>query len=277
MAAIIRQWTSLIRSRLGIGVILIVLALFIHYSQLGRPIENALVRMIAPIQARLFAASEDRADTAARQNDLENLSHEELIEQHIQLQEQVQDLQVENVYLQTVVQEAKLLETQQAFLKESSFSAVPARVISRSTEALSQTIVVNAGSVAGVQEGMPVIFGDGILIGTVDTVADYYSTVLLVTSFDSRVSAQLQNTSQSPGVVRGAHNLSLQMEFIPQLDAFEVGDGVSTNGADQLIPNNLILGVVEEVVSEPGSLFQEAQIAPAFRPSELHIVSIILP
>jgi cell shape-determining protein MreC len=87
----------------------------------------------------------------------------------------------------------------------------------------------------------------------------------------------VQNTTQSAGVVRGEHNLSLLMEFIPQVDTVTVGDTVVTNGADPFIPQGLVIGRVQEVFNEQGDLFQEASLTPLYTSADVFIVSVFLP
>lgn len=249
--------------------------LFLHYSRLGAPIEGLLQQAIQPIQTRLYSAS--MSTQSAASTDLSSLTRDQLIARINDLILQNDQSSVRIAQLQSLVDDSKLLEEQVAFLQERSFHSVTARVTSRSTEQLSQSLMINKGSADGLQEGLPVITDQGVLIGTLRNVTDHSSEVLLLTSFDSRISSRVQNEAQSPGVVRGEHNLSLFMEYIPQIDVVAVGDMVVTNGADSLIPQGLVVGRVQEVFNAQGDLFQQASLAPVFSTTEVFIVSVLLP
>jgi len=211
------------------------------------------------------------------QRDLATLSREELLERVRTLSSQNTDFTVKIAQLQQLVDASEVLQKQGAFLKDHSYQAVTAQVTSRSTEQLSQSLMINKGELDGLKAGMPVIAEEGVLVGTLRTVQPHSSEVLLLTSYDSRVSARLQNQVQSPGVVRGEHNLSLFMEYIPQIDTVAVGDMVVTNGADELIPQGLVVGRVQEVFNEQGDLFQQASLTPVYSAKNIFIVSVLLP
>ncbi|HLD21527.1 MAG TPA: rod shape-determining protein MreC, partial [Patescibacteria group bacterium] len=163
------------------------------------------------------------------------------------------------------------------FLNEHSFRAITARVTSRSTEHISEGIVINKGSKDGLQPGLPAIVKNGIIIGVIQEVQDYSSEILLITSASSQLNGSIQNESHSPGIIQGAYNLSVQMNFIPQSDALSADQFVFTNGLDPFIPEGLVIGQIKQISNEPGSLFQQASVAPLFQPFEISILSILLP
>lgn len=259
-----------------ISPVLVLVLVFSHYSHLTRPFENVLIRIVQPAQSSLFLASQQSIKAMEDAGKVRNLSPEELLEQQTIFEDKMRNLMVENAHLKTLVEETELLEQQVSFLEERSYQAVTARITSRSTESISQTITINAGTAQGLQKGFPVIIENGILIGTINTASDFSSEVLLLTSFASQVNSFVQNESQSPGIIKGEHNLSLYMDFIPQLDAIAPGQSVLTSGIDPHIPKGLVIGQIQEVINEPGSLFQKAIVEPFFDSSELSIVSIIV-
>lgn len=271
------KWQTIRSSRIVLFIILAIGLPILHFTTILRPLENIFIRAVQPVQAYIYTKLNIAVDSNAEKNELEQLSPDELVKKNIELQDQIDNLTVENAHLKTVVEESSLLESQLQFLEDRSFTAVTARVSSRSTDSVSQSLIINKGSADGLQVGAPVIIDNGVLIGTVYAVQDHSSTVLLTISFDSRISASIQNATQSAGIVSGSHNLSLVMEYIPQFDAIAVDDPVFTNGTDEHIPEGLVIGRIQEVHTEPGSLFQEASVEPLYRPSEISIISVILP
>lgn len=269
-----RQLTALFAWRV-IAATLVVFAL--HYSGIIAPLENVLVRTIAPAQHWLFSIAQRQQDAAQEEHETADLSREDLIARITELEESNQNLTLENAYLQTVVEETTLLEEQVNFLKQRKLNGISARVTSRTTDTLSQTIMIDAGTVAGIQVGNPVIIDNGVLVGTVVDVSEYSAQVLLITSPDSQVSAAVRNEQSSPGIVSGSLNVSLQMDFIPQLDDVVTEQAVFTSGVEDRVPANLLVGTIEEVIDEPGSVFQQAYVDPVFRATELSIVTVVLP
>lgn len=256
---------------------LLIALVFLHYTHILTPLENLLTRLIQPIQSRVYAATQPHTLIAATDASVEDLSKQELITEYKTLEERTQQLLIENTRLRTVIEESELLKEQIAFLEEHQFRYVNARITSVSTENISPTVIINKGASEGAILGLPVVISNGVLIGIITDVQDYSSEVRLVTNVDSRVSALLQNQAQSPGIVKGEHNLSLVMDFVPQLDIVSVYDSVFTSGADPLIPQGLLIGQVQEVKKEPSSLFQQAILKPFFHQTEISIVSFILP
>lgn len=246
---------------------------FLHYTGLLSPAENLALRIIQPFQAFAFEATTQPQS----KDELESLSHDELVDRNLKLQDTIQNLKVENAHLRTVTEEAELLETQIAFLQDRSYEARTAKVITRSSEGLSRSIILNKGTTEGIKEGYPVITESGILVGTIKTADEYRSQVELVTSYDALTSGLIQNAEKSPGVLRGSHNLGMEMDLIPEGHAVSVGQVVVTSGSDTSIPRGLIVGEIESVHAAPGAVFQQAQVRPLFSPEGTFIVSVIIP
>lgn len=244
-----------------------------HYVGVLAPLEHLSALVVLPFQAQAYEATIEPLSRDA----LSNMDHAELVDDYLALQDALQNAKVENAHLRTLTEEVELLDEQVQFLEKRSFEARTAKVVTRSSDGLSRSIVLNRGAADGVAVGYPVISGDGILVGTVHSVDDVTSIVQLTTSYDAIIAGSLQNKDRSPGILRGSHNLGLEMEYIPQGHKVAVGDMVITNGSDPLIPRGLILGEVEQTNAISGSVFQSAQVRPLYEAEDTFIVSIILP
>lgn len=254
-------WRQKYTSKIWFIPVVVTVLIILHLTGIAKPFERLATVILHPIQTRLYSWSQERQPQPA----------------NAELEQRIQALVVENAQLKTQFEDVTLLKEQLDFLNEKPYHAIQARVTSKSTENLSQTIVINRGAAEGVQIGYPAIIKNGVLIGTIQSVQDHSAEVLLITSFDSRISAAIQNEKQSPGIVQGAYNLSLEMNFIPQLDAVSKDQTVLTTGADPFIPAGLVIGQVETVVNEPGSLFQKASLKSFFTPADISILSILTP
>lgn len=267
------------RPRTIISTILIVAVALIIGRAVGLTgfIEQTAIRLMQPVQVAVYRLTNQVIVPDEAFQDLSALEKTELIALAEELRDENEQLTIRATQLQSVVDQSGLLQEQIDFLSDRSLQAVPARITSRSTEQLAQSVVINKGRADGIQEGQPVVVGNGILIGTINEVQATQSIVQLVTSTSSRISARVQNEQGSIGIATGSFNLTLQLEFVPELDQLETGQTVLTSGADEAIPEGLIIGTIEEVISQPGTLFQEAALQPFFTVNEVSIVSVISP
>ena len=122
---------------------------------------------------------------------------------------------------------------------------------------------------------MPLITDQGIMVGKIFKVYPSSSEAILINDSLSRVSAMVQNETNTQGVVVGEHGLSLTMELIPQNEEIKVDDFVITAGIEPTIPRGLVIGQVSRVVAEPNSLFQTVRVRPLVRADSLTVVSIL--
>lgn len=257
-------------------VALLPLLLFAHYSRVAQPFEYIILRVLTSLQTPITAAVGLPSTPTFGQQPSQAAANI-VTDREATLADQVQNLIVENAHLQTLVEEAQLLEEERAFLESRALQGVPARVTTRTTEGLSQAVIINRGTHNGLSVGLPVITNSGVLIGTITRCASNTSTVLLITSHSSRINAAVQNTLHSPGIIQGAFNISLQMQYIPQSDPLAPGDVVVTSGNDPSVPEGLVIGSIEETHSEPGAIFQRANVQPFFEAAQLSVVSVLLP
>lgn len=241
--------------------------LVLHYIGILRPIESVMMSVMQPVQGWLFQSS---VGLSSNENDQQNV--EQLTEQQ---QKEIYALQVENARLKAIVQQSQVLGDQLAFLQQAELRSVQAKITSKSTDKLAHTVMINRGTNDGIEKGDAVIIENGILVGVVHDVQATASSVLLLTSFNAKISATVQNAQQSPGIVQGDHNISLRLTFVPQTDTLAVGDTIVSSGNDEHIPPDLVIGSIQEIFQQPGSLFQEASLTPLFDLSQLSIVSVI--
>src|SRR3989339_93572 len=162
------------------------------------------------------------------------------------------------------------------FLERNDLSFLGAEVISKSSDALRNTIVINRGSKDGVAMNMPVITGGGFYIGKIRKVELNSSVVQLINDQYSKIAATVLNNNKSIGVVEGGFGLSLQMNFIPQNEDILVGNDVITSGLEAEIPYGLILGRVDIVEKEPYQPFQKAILSPYIDLNKIRTVSVLL-
>jgi len=122
---------------------------------------------------------------------------------------------------------------------------------------------LNVGSSQGIEKGMPVITGDGLL-GLVKAVDSNTSNVLLLTAPSQKLGAIVINRNPPPaGLLRGNGGDGFVMEFQDPKVPVDSGDLVTTAGFSEKIPRGLPIGriLVKESDVEFGVL--RAQVFPA--------------
>lgn len=238
-------------------------------SGMLRPVVTVLMAPLRPIAGLVT----DGMDAATSPGD-RSASAAELRERNRLLERTIAELQVEIVRLREIESDYYRLAGLVDYAADRpDQNLIAADVIARDTSSYLRWIVVNRGARDGIQVGDPVISDLG-LVGRVEDVAANAAWVILVIDPNSTVNARLQG-SRAEGTVFGQLQGGLEMGFIPQDAAVEVGDLVVTSGLGGAFPANIVIGVVTSVRSQPAELFQQAEVRPVVDFGNLEIVAVI--
>jgi rod shape-determining protein MreC len=175
---------------------------------------------------------------------------------------QLEQLQVENSKLRTLVAENAALKTALEFKEEVTERAILARVIAESTDVTNSGLVIDRGADDGLALDQPVIVDDGVIIGKIRSVHRNSATVQLLTDSMSRLAVSIQGGSGTSGLLNGDRGLSMNISLIPQDEIVSPGDMVVTSGLEGGIRRGLIVGLVEKVHKDSQEPFQTATVAP---------------
>ena len=118
----------------------------------------------------------------------------------------------------------KLLYLQSTY----NLKSTPALIIGQSSDAWSDTVTIDKGSLDGISVNMPVTNSTGV-IGQVIEVAPNASTVRLLTDEGSGVSAMIQDT-RAQGMVQGQPDGTLRMDYVSVDADVKEGDIIITSG-----------------------------------------------
>jgi rod shape-determining protein MreC len=189
----------------------------------------------------------------------------------------LEESRLENQRLQSLVN----------FAQSSKLKALGAHVIGRPTQ-WDRVITLDRGTADGVREGMPVVgplgaapaaateaSAAGGLIGQTVDVTAHSAKVRLITDQGSGVAAMVQG-SRAEGVVHGAIDGGLSLDFISHETTVKAGDVVITSGMGGIYPKGLLVGEVTKVVNQPSSLYQEIGLASSARLGGLEEVLILV-
>ncbi len=137
--------------------------------------------------------------------------------------------------------------------------------------------LIKGGQEEGVEEGMPVIRGEGILVGEVIKTEKDFSYFRLITDNNTKLLAEINKEKDEPilGIIEGDFQLTLKMNFIPLDKDVEVGDVVVTAGENKKIPEGLIIGKVTAVFQKDNDIFQTAQVVPYQPLDRIRFITIL--
>jgi rod shape-determining protein MreC len=184
---------------------------------------------------------------------------QDLRQRNADLEEALAQFQTELVELREIASDYERLTELLGYTTATTNQVfVTADVINVDQTGLRRTITINQGARDGVEIGMPVVTGQG-LIGRIMDVSANAARVLLITDRDSAVSARLQS-SRVQGSVRGQLSGNLRMTMIPLGDVIQVGDLVMTSGLGGNFPPDIVIGVVTSIRQFEFELFQEAEV-----------------
>lgn len=130
------------------------------------------------------------------------------------------------------------------FKSEPGVSYISARVIADTGGAFVRSLVITAGKLDGVREGMAAMTGDG-LIGRVVEIGDWSSRVLLITDLNSRIPVTIAGSGDR-AVLAGDNSTEPKLLYLPPDTSVASGAHVMTSGHGGVFPPNLPVGVVKE-------------------------------
>jgi len=177
--------------------------------------------------------------------------------------------------LREIEQENSRLKSLLGFKQKSPLHLVSSRVIARSPDSWSSSVIIDKGKYSGIRRGMAVINTRG-LVGRVVEVADNNSKILLVNDPSQGISSIVQRSRQE-GLVSGSLGSNLIMRYLPDDAQIAVGDIIITSELSQVYPKGLLVGRVINIGKEFSGLSRYAVIKPAVELSNIEEVLVIIP
>ena len=159
--------------------------------------------------------------------------------------------------------------------KETTTSKIlAAEVISVDPSSWFKAVIIDKGSLDGVERGLPVVIRQGIA-GQVIDVSSRYSKVMLIIDRNSSVDALVQRT-RARGIIKGEATGECLFKYVLRKDDVRVGDKIVASGLDGVFPKGLPVGDVKEVVRRNSGVFQEVRVVPYIDFEKLEEVLVIL-
>jgi rod shape-determining protein MreC len=176
-------------------------------------------------------------------------------------------------------EKAKLFEQIEALNRSpalSSYQRVNALVIGRDSDNWFKTVLIDRGSIAGVEKDQPVVSAEG-LVGRVVSVSPISSRVLLITDERHGAGAVVAQTAESRlvGVLKGKNQSLCELKLLSEGGRLENGEQVITSGQDQIYPRGLLIGRIKNLAS-PELTGGAIDVEPAATLQKLDTVAVLL-
>jgi len=161
--------------------------------------------------------------------------------------------------------------------EKSSYGTIGASVIARDPSLWFDTITIDRGRSAGVQNNMPVVNMNGI-VGRIVSTSLWSSQVMLITNEKSGAGAVVGQLGQSSAVgsIRGLGERGLlEMRYVSGLEKVAFGDYVMTTGRDGVFPAGYNIGDIVEVKSGSATQAHVIHLRPSARMDQLNEVFVL--
>jgi len=154
----------------------------------------------------------------------------------------------------------------------SEIDTISAAVISRKTGGWWRQIILNKGSKDGVEVGSFVL-GPGGLLGRVSNTSLFTSSVILLTSPESKLGVWVDRIQTSGLLVGSGYEFPSLIIYSQDADV-KVGDYVSSSPASTLLPPNIPIGVIQSI-DESFKAKKTAKILLFAKPHAIDWVQIV--
>ncbi len=270
--------------------LLVVVSLILLTDYFGSPsssplhsVQRGLVEALAPVQEGASTVLSPVRDIAG------------WVSSTFRAKSQVANLQRENnslfAKLAKVQYDKHQLQVDQALLKLddgtniASDGPVSANVIVKDLVYWFETVTIDRGSGAGIEDGDPVV-GPGGLVGEISNVTSDQSIVTLLTSPKFSVGATIQNQTDTEGLIQPAVGdpASLRLNELPSTAQVLTGQLVVTSGfvdptqtfVHSLYPPGIPIGVVSSTSPQTSLLTsQQVDVTPLVNFDNLSTVRVL--
>jgi rod shape-determining protein MreC len=163
----------------------------------------------------------------------------------------------------------RLLDLQQSIPLETA----AAEIIASGATPDFQTVTINKGTSHRLDRDMAVVAPAGV-VGRVVVPSARASKVQLLIDRNAAAGALIER-SRAQGVVVGAGDDRLRMDYVSEVSDVVVGDVVVTSGIDGIFPKGFVIGRVE-TVDKSGGAYRRILVRPAVDFSALEEVLVVL-
>lgn len=142
----------------------------------------------------------------------------------------------------------------------NNYEFIVAKVINNSTARLDNFLTINKGYKHGIEPGMGVISGNGI-VGQVKTASQNFSTVYSLLHADMMISSLITSSGTFCTTKwAGKDPQVADLLYVPRHIDINEGDSVITSGFNAVFPEDVLIGTVESISLRSNATFYDIQI-----------------
>ena len=193
-----------------IALIVIAGLIFLNLPGTTNKIKNFFYSFSAPVQGKFDDFIKQVKTSWDFLKHLKNISN-----RNVNLEEEIKELIAQNVELKELEKENELLRSYLNLPAFQKHQIDLANITGRDFQGLEKYILIDKGSLTGIEKNMSVITFKNILIGKMVEVFDDFSKTLLIASPNSRVPVLIQE-SRTEGLIRGLGENILFMDLVPK-------------------------------------------------------------
>lgn len=191
--------------------------------------------------------------------------------------EKMESLEAENIELKQEIN--KLKQELNVDYVLSEYDYLNATVISRNSLYWYNNLTIDKGKNNGIEEGMVVINSTG-LIGKIVNVSTFSSDVKLITTNDTnnKISVTVASGDKKLTGLINTYNYEegyLKVEGISNTETVNIGDYVYTSGLGGVFPSGILIGRVENIVTDVYDLAKIINVKPSASFDDINYVTIL--
>ena len=156
------------------------------FDRITRPVDIATEALVLPLERAWYGIT----------------NYEDLENENARLRDQIEQMKGSDIEARTAILQYRELLQQTQLTSKWSYDHVTGEVVGVSPSNFQQTVEISVGSNRGIQVGMPVIDGAG-LVGKITRVFPNRSIVLLITDPDYAITARVLGTATGEDITDG--------------------------------------------------------------------------
>lgn len=189
------------------------------------------------------------------------------------LRRDLAEAQVELQQQRALADRTRSLERLLEFRDPLSLATVASEIIASGPTRDFRTVTIDKGLLQGLKADMAVIAPAGV-VGRVIVPSPRASKVQLLIDRNAAAGALIER-SRAQGVVVGAGDDTLRMDYVSEVSDVVAGDVVVTSGIDGIFPKGFVIGRVS-AVQKSGGAYRLITVQPAVAFSSLEDVLVVL-
>ncbi|MGI6174838.1 MAG: rod shape-determining protein MreC [Christensenellales bacterium] len=262
-----------------IAMVIILILIILVVVSLNRPKptgpEGVVGSVLSAVEGAFYSATNAVGDFfgnifGSRDIDQENAelkSRVAELEQQLLTQNEIKD------------ENSRLKELLQFGEQSEGFTYVGARVTAKEPGYWYETFTINAGRNHGIEEGMAVVVGAG-LVGRIMETSGSYSKVLTIIDARSSFSVMMERTRFS-GILKGQlqtpdGDASCVLSYLSSDTEYVNGDRIITSGVGEEMPKGIYIGDIVDIQKEDGAAQKTIEVRPAVDFSNIEEVLVIV-